>query len=129
MRGHEPLLAMRRKGLKPAGVWFALEADEGHRSWPQSLGIEWRRWPNSTGHATVQIDPADSIGLLDLRFVVGLTAWVQGEDRARVERLHQACQDFGAARVLSCVMGTNHRGQPKLLASFDTDGHFALETA
>lgn len=125
MKGHEPLIAMRRQGFVPSAVWLDLDPSNCWRTWPQFLGgIEWKRFPASTGAAHVQVEPGDSIPRLDLRFVVGLTCWVQGSDAHRVHLLHQACDDAGAKRVLSTVMVRDARGNPRAVSMHDTAGLF-----
>lgn len=124
MKGHEPLIAMRRQGFVPGSVWLDLDPSNYWRTWPQFLGVEWRKYPGSVGTAHVQVETGDSIPRLDLRFVVGLTCWVQGSDSYRVAQLHQACTDAGAKRVLSALMARDDRGQPHCAALFDTAGVF-----
>ncbi len=124
MRGHEPLLAMRRSGAVPQSVWLDLDPSDAWRNWPQMLGVQWREHPNAVGSAHVQIDADDSIARLDLRFLVGLTVWGQGTDAHRVEMLHRACAEAGAKRVLSSVMQPDTRGQLRCVAMLDTAGVF-----
>lgn len=109
MRGHEPLIAMRKAGKLPASVWFEVDSGEAWRNWPQYLGVNWARFPGKIGSADVLIEPDDSIPRLDLRFVVGMTVHVQGVDANRVGQLHYACREAG--RYAGCVRsGAQGRG-------------------
>jgi len=68
MRGYEPLLRMRRKGLRPSGhveVWL----DEGGDQ-------DWWRWEETEGHPEVSVERKDVIGFLDLRALRGLDVLV-----------------------------------------------------
>lgn len=115
MRGQEPLIAMRRAGKVPRSVWFCFDGD-GWRIWPASA---YRRGGVA---AEVLIEPADNIDRLDLRFVVGLQCRVQGNDAAKVRKVHAACAKAGAARVLSVVMAANERGVERVADMLDTAG-------
>lgn len=98
MTGHEPILALRRGSLKPAFVWLS---DHAHTV-PHDL--------------TVRIAPADVPEQLDLRFLVGVTALVDGSDDARVQRIAKACQPI-AKRVIA----TTCKGRDVVRIT-DTDG-------
>ena len=98
MTGHEPILAMRRAGSKPLYVWLTDHA----KVTPHPL--------------TVRIQPQDVPEQLDLRFLVGVTALVEGADPARVQRLADACRPI-ARRVIA----TTSRGRDVLRIT-DTDG-------
>lgn len=110
MRGHEPLLALRRRGAAPSSVWIS-DGDD-------AAGF-WRDWPTWSRSAHVEIQPSDSIALLDLRFVVGLLVFASSHDRGRAEALHRACVEAGAKRVM-----TDHfervRGQLESVEDFDS---------
>lgn len=97
MRGHEPILALRRRDRKPA--------DEVH--------IELAAWPKARGNRfaveavkhfrseRVFVEPGDPIDRLDLSFAVGLDVVVHGCDGDRVERLYAALQRHKARRVIA----------------------------
>jgi len=95
MRHHEPLIAMRSRGLKPAGI-VGFETD--------GFCPEWAQWASlDPGNPRIEIEPKDAIQHLDLRFVVGLEVQVDGTDQRRVRELFAAAQDHGAARVIASV--------------------------
>lgn len=103
MRGHEPLIALRRRGLRPALVDIDLEPCPWRN---------WSTWPEWTTVPQIEVQPGDSIQLLDLRFLVGLTVQVSGFNGPRVLALADACKAAGAARVLAFVqqqLGTSVR--------------------
>lgn len=123
MKGHEPLIAMRRQGKVPQSVWFGFDGD-GWKAWAGSIGLSWRQYPQGTVCAEVMVEPADVVERLDLRFVVGIRCWVQGDDADRVKRLHKACAEAGADRVLSIVLKRDPRGVDLVGEMLDTAGHF-----
>jgi len=86
MTGHEPIIAMRRAGNSPSHVWVTRHLDQ---------------LPN---FPMVFIAPGDVPELLDLRFLVGLTALVEGpDDDPMVPRLAAACAKV--ARRTVCSVG------------------------
>lgn len=116
MIGHEPLIAMRRRGLKPDRV--TVETDSG-------LGLERecaRDWPTvNSRSAYVFVEPQDSAALLDLRCLVGMHVEVCGTDSTRVRAVFAACVKAKASRVI----GSTHRWRGGLVQTFesiDTEG-------
>ena len=93
MRGHENIIAMRMKGVKPAGmVWLC--------DYPiRPEAIEWQ-YPSDCTNPSVSVH-GDAIGGIDLRFVVGLPVDVTGTDSARVKALAGACKRAGASMVIA----------------------------
>ena len=84
MRGHEPLIALRKTRKRPTTVF--LNADHDNSPFPR-----WRDWHESRpGLPSVQIDPSDVPHRLDLRFVVGMTVIISGLDADRVHALEAA---------------------------------------
>lgn len=102
MRGHEALIALRRQGLRPALVDIDLEPCPWRN---------WADWPEWTNVPQIEVQPSDSIRLLDLRFLVGLTVQVSGFDGPRVWAMFDACRAAGAARVLAFVQVASNGGQ------------------
>jgi hypothetical protein len=102
MRGHEPLIAMRMRGMTPSTV--ELMVDQRMPSW------FWREWPTERHpgepiHARILVGETDSPQLLDLRCLIGLTVQVNGPNPERVATVAQACTDAGAARVITSCNG------------------------
>lgn len=80
MKGHEQIVAMRKRGISPMVLWLS---DNPVRD-----------------HLSVQLEPKDSPNLADLRFVVGMVVQVEGRELSRVKAWVDACEAAGAARVL-----------------------------
>ena len=98
MRGHLPLIALRRRGMRPSSVWLSLDL-------PDPSAADWHLWSKT---AAIDIDKADGIGSLDLRFVVGMQVHIQGLNADRCLALHQACMDANASRVVTHVARSTH---------------------
>jgi hypothetical protein len=95
VKGHEAVIAMRCRGVRPVSVF--LDADGGLplrllRSWPES----------SPARASVQLGPADDPRRIDLRFVIGLRVHVLGQGR-RVAAVVDAVISAGAAEVVAVL--------------------------
>lgn len=92
MRGHEPLLDMRREGFAPTcGVY--VDTSPANPFW----ACDWVK--HDLPLAFVDIAPEDNVAALDLRFAVGLYVTVAGEVLERVQEVAQALIDAGAATV------------------------------
>lgn len=111
MRGHDHLVAMRRRGQRPLAACFDLDHDPLRG---------WRDWFETSRFAQIEVQPTDRIGLLDLRFVVGMWAFVQGSDAARVRQLHDALKAAGAAVVMSAVYRETEAGELVAVEEFDS---------
>jgi hypothetical protein len=102
MRGHEPILAMRKAGKRPAVVFL-----NDYPGLPGELD-----WAQHGEHATVEVC-GDQPELLDLRFLVGMRVSISAETVDRAERFMQACKEAGAelvgAGVVEVVNG-RHEG-------------------
>jgi hypothetical protein len=83
MKGHDQLIALRRKGLKPTYVWIS------DYPWAFLDGL------------TVNVH-GDTPELLDLRFLVGTTALVEGPDQSRVDRIANACEAIAQRVIANC---------------------------
>ena len=94
MRGHEKIIAMRKRGKRPTVVFIDCDPDN-------SPLPAWRDWNEvSPGLPSVQIDPDDVPHRLDLRFVIGMIAIVSGSDPMRVRAVEFAAREHGAERVI-----------------------------
>lgn len=101
MTGDQEIIAMRRAGRKPAYVWVSDFRDcvmDGF---------------------TVRV-AGDTPELLDLRFLFGVTAIVEGQDAARVDRIANACATV-AHRVVASTLG-HCRGFAEVVRVTDTEG-------
>lgn len=108
MRGHEPILALRRRGLRPSSVW--LSDAPLPRPLPCGTRLDWWAF-REPGPAEVCIEPADNPQRLDLRFLFGLPVHVLLDDPERMRALVDAAQRAGAARVFGGSHDFNPRRQ------------------
>ena len=93
MRGHENLIALRKRGLKPSGMVHVCDYPV------QPKFLRWDHTEDGTS-PTVCVD-GDDIASLDLRFVVGLRVDVTGTDAKRVKTLASMCKKVGADTVIA----------------------------
>jgi hypothetical protein len=100
MTGHQQLLAMRRRGFKPASVWVV----DGKGP----CSADWHAEPSPYSgqfHAEIQLDANDVPEALDLRLLVGMNVWLVGErGDERTARVFDAictAKPFVAGTVLS----------------------------
>jgi hypothetical protein len=116
MLGHEPLIAMRRRGGVPSLVCIETQACLDRR-----LAREWPVIDPSC--ARVLIDPSDAVTRLDLRCLVGMSVVVDGDRGERVKAVVDACIAAGAKRVVGhvCVADPT-RETFDLIEVFDTEG-------
>jgi hypothetical protein len=98
MRGHEPLIAMRLRGVCPEIAFVEVGEDPIK---------QWRDWPVSTTfgmHAHIEISDRDRLSGLDLRFLTGMLVMVSGEDADRTFAVAQLVLDAGAKRVAATAI-------------------------
>ncbi|MDL5036825.1 hypothetical protein QRD40_10750 [Comamonas sp. Y6] len=101
MRGHQPILDMRREGYVPNSAVFVSDTDCVLEAWSAR---NWHGVANNT-HPTVLIELTDALEQLDFRFAVGLHVSLmcqRGEERAK--RLFAAIRRVEPC-VLACAMG------------------------
>ena len=98
MRGHERIIEMRQNRQKPAFVFI--------NDFP--CKTDWADWLGD--HATIEIQPADRIEYMDLRFLIGCKVSVSAIVEERAKRLFKACIDAGATTVAACHVQRD-RGQ------------------
>ncbi len=100
MRGHQPILDMRRGGFAPTSTVFVSDTECPMEAWNA------RNWQGLTDPMpTVVIEASDALEQLDFRFAVGLHVSLmcqRGEERAK--RLFAAIRKAGPC-VLACAMG------------------------
>lgn len=63
-RGAEPLIAMRKSGVKPSLTWV---------SYGDFIEPDWWRWSNTAKSPELLIRPEDQVERVDLRCIVGLS--------------------------------------------------------
>jgi hypothetical protein len=105
MRGHEPIIAMRKAGTTPKTVFI--------NDYPCHTSLDWHDpgqaygegWP--ADDATVST-AGDAISSLDLRFLVGLTVSISSHSEGRAKALFEACKQAGAKTVAACHVQPTH---------------------
>ena len=107
MIGHEPLIAMRKTGIKPASVYVSDEVTQLTRDWHAHRTLSGL--PMQQHAPCIAIEDKDTVQRLDLRFLVGLVVFVSGSTEARAKAIFEACKRAGAARVIGCHTATNRR--------------------
>lgn len=102
MRGQEPIIAMRKKGMRPA-IIFINDTPE--------LSILSKEWGNpgarygevwEPDHACVDVLESETVERLDFRFVTGCTVSISSSTEKRAKRLFEACKRVGASVVAAC---------------------------
>ena len=93
MGGHENLIRLRTSGLRPPGSVFVCDFPVN----PEFL--EWKHAEDAI-RPTVCVD-GDPVGTLDLRFVVGLSVIVMGNDVARAKEIAAMVRRDGASSVIA----------------------------
>ena len=108
MIGHLPLIAMRKRGIKPAIVFL--------NDWPCDTSKDWHNPGEKAGeswepdHATVNT-VGDVIQLLDLRFLVGLQVSISSFSEIRAKALFDQAKAHGAITVAACH-SIEHKNKP-----------------
>lgn len=95
MRGHQPLIAMRMRGLCPTSAWLTLGTD------PLKT---WRDWPlMNPPLANIEINDREALSSLppQLRCLVGMVVVIDGEEPDRTLAVAQMALDAGAKRVFA----------------------------
>jgi hypothetical protein len=96
MKGHDALIAFRKEGGKPAGVWV-VHAPDAHKGW--SL---WGKYKGHDKYPEVEILPTEVPELLDLRFCMGLVVHVSGMHLyQKAKSLHDAFIAANAKQVIT----------------------------
>lgn len=101
MRGHEAIVAMRRRGMRPEHVTLTDQ-------------VPLKPWSGVEAFPEVGIERADNPDRIDLRFLVGLPVFVKVfGDEPRMRRLVAAAERAGAEFVTGCVF-TQSGEEPQL---------------
>ena len=106
MTGHRELVAMRRAGLKPNYAWIA----------DHPCPTDWAKYGD---YPQICVD-GDTPELEDFRFLVGVTAIVEGQDPIRVARIATACA-VHAKRVIANVNRQVSEYHRELISTTDTE--------
>lgn len=99
MHGHIPLMAMRKRGIKPGIVFLNDYPCETSKDWHnpgEEFGESW-----GLDHATV-CTVGDVIQLLDLRFLVGMRVSITSTTEIRAKALFEQAKAHGAMTVGAC---------------------------
>jgi hypothetical protein len=88
MKGHEKLIEMRIYGSAPKIVFL--------NDYPCKTN-----WFETGDHVTI-CTHSDSIGSLDMRFLMGLAVSVSSSSENRAKALFNACKSYGAKTVAAC---------------------------
>ena len=99
MKGHENIIKVRMAGKRPTGSVFVLDFPVERRLTEWSHAEDPQRPMVSTD--------GDTVGSLDLRFLVGLGVILVGEDTGRIKSLCAALVKAGAASIFASA-GENY---------------------
>ena len=91
MRGHEELIRLRRKGLKPSGLVYVDD---------YPVLDKWVAWLTGKTMTTI-CTHGDDPRTLDFRCLVGLVVNVTGNDPSRVKAIAGMCRKAGASVVFA----------------------------
>lgn len=121
MRGHQALIQMRLNGWVPLfGV--EVETDARCSGWPEQWPQLHAKHGIHSPRAYVHIAPDDRLAGLDLRWVHGLEARVEGMASARVEAVIEALERAGASRVIGIVFTSRPNGESEPVELIDSKG-------
>jgi hypothetical protein len=93
MKGHEPLIQLRKAGTRPAIVFV--------NDYP--CKTDWHEWGE---HATI-CTSGDQLSSIDFRLLVGLTASISACTEARAKALFEKAKQAGATTVAACLIQPN----------------------
>lgn len=106
MRGHIPILKMRLQRKRPSIVFFGDFEEPTSKDWHDPGAKYGETW--KPDHATVQVEPTDRIGSLDLRFLAGCRVSITGTTEQRAKAMFEACKRAGAVTVAAAhIIFTN----------------------
>jgi hypothetical protein len=99
MRGHKPIIAMRKRGVAPKIVFLNDFPCQTSEEWQNPGEKHGEIWP--ADHATVSTS-GDQISSLDLRFLVGLKVSITSDSEGRAKALFAKAKSSGAMSVAAC---------------------------
>lgn len=97
MRGHLAIRELRRMGKKPSQAWIFLLSD-GQK--PNGF-IDPEDLMHSGCMPEIYVDADEKIEALDLRFLVGVTVHLQGQDKDRLRAAHAQLRRCRPARIIT----------------------------
>ena len=107
MRGHAPLIDLRRRGLRPAAVWIDATGIDSLQS--------WRDWhTNQPLQPHIDVAPAETVQRLDLRCLRGVSTVFLDALVSDVQRqldLIEAIQSEGVQRIVAGLSRARGQGQ------------------
>lgn len=105
MRGHEAIIAIRKRGLKPAKwVWVDVGTNTAWQAFLlKTSGVELS--PHMPASTYVCLAPGESTRLADWGWTVGLKIMVEGDDEARVMAAAEGIKAARASRVVALLNG------------------------
>lgn len=121
MRGHEAVIAMRRRGSAPASIW--LDDTGGPFTLVTHPRIGWQLGSNA---ANVEVAPDENPLRLDLRFCVGLKVHAHCNSASRLAQIEARAMECGAARVIGSLFAGTGKS-PRVVRMTDTEGKFVWE--
>jgi hypothetical protein len=101
MYGHEPLIAMRKRGIVPKMVFLNDFHCQTAKDWHNPGEKYGEVWP--ADHVTIST-ATEAISSLDLRFLIGLNVCIASESEKRCKALYSKAKWFGAKTVAACVV-------------------------
>lgn len=103
MRGNEHLIAMRNKGYKPRSVWV--------ECLPMGSFAKSLICPQIKNDMDIHLDARDIVAAsrLDLRFLIGLTVYVNGANDEGAQAVADACIKAGASKVIASFFDLSKR--------------------
>ena len=105
MLGHEPIIAMRKRGIAPKIVFLNDFPCETAEEWQNPGEKHGEIWP--ADHVTVST-AGDQISSLDLRFLVGLKVSITSDSEGRAKALFAKAKSSGAMSVAACHAQPTH---------------------
>lgn len=94
MKGHEPILEMRKKRMQPEWVFI--------NDFPSPDSVDWHLFDD---FATVCVD-GDNIRMLDMRFLIDCKVSITSTNERRAKQLFNECKKY-ALLVASGVVNPN----------------------
>ncbi len=98
MYGHEPIIRMRMRGIKPNVVFISDFPCAVSRDWSNPGKKYGQVWPADNASVCTH---GDSMSSIDMRFLVGLRVHISATTKERAKALFDKAKAAGAAMVVS----------------------------